>query len=133
MLIPHYNGLTQGEGEATSIDLSIYPMDVVAEAFKMYIRLQEESLLPIKIYEHFDSILKLVSGFNAPQGDEGSSIEDSNNDEIEILVQLCQKLPILHKPILRRLLQLLWKVHCNSGVNKMTADNLRFVEASTEG
>lgn len=100
------------------IDLSMYKLNDVAEAFKMYIRLQHESVFPTDIYLHFNSVLKLVTGF-------GGSDDESNNDEIEILIQLCQKMPTKFKDILRRILRLLWDIHQNADVNKMTADNLR--------
>ena len=97
-------------------------MHTVAEAFKMYLRLQPQSLLPTKVYEDFEYSMKMVTGVRSPNP---RSTETASNDEIEILVSLCQAVPLLHKPILRRLLQLLWNMHQHSAVNNMTAENLR--------
>lgn len=110
--------------DVQQISLAEYDMHTVAEAFKMYLRLQPESLLPAKVYEDFEYSMKMVTGVQSPKA--MRSTETASQDEIEILVQLCQAVPVMHKPILRRLLQLLWQMHLNSSVNNMTADNLRW-------
>ena len=109
-------------GNPSKIHLNDLKINIVADALKLYLRKQPDSLLPTEVYDHFNSVLKLVSGFGGAADE-----EEDQDDKTEILVQLCQKLPALHKPILRRLLQLLWEVHIRSESNKMNADNLSMV------
>lgn len=107
--------------EPHSFSLEGIKLDVITDVFKLYLRKQQESLLPTEVYDHFTSMLKLITGFASD-----SNGDDNSDDKTEILVQLCQKLPSSHKPILRRLLQLLWEIHIRADINKMNADNLRY-------